>query len=313
MNIHENARTTPASRALLVRRVLEQGWKPRQAAAAVGVSARTAYKWLGRYAAQGASGLRDRSSSAHRRPHALPQEWADLVAYLRHFKQSARVIAQQLGLARSTVSATLARRGLGPQRALEPPRPVCRYERRRPGELLHLDTKKLGRFQRPGHRVTGNRKGKVRSGVGWDLVHVAIDDHSRLAYAEVLADESPRSCIDFLRRALAWFAQQGIKVKRLLTDNGNGYRSFRFRDACQRLRLRHLRTRPHTPQTNGKAERFIQTLLREWAYARIYTTSVQRTQQLPRWLWFYNHHRPHASLNYLPPISRRPRSREQRS
>jgi transposase InsO family protein len=244
-------------------------------------------------------------------PHALPAGWCDLVTYLRQFRQPACDIARQLGMARSTVSAVLSRRGLGPQRALQPPQPLCRYERRRPGDLLHLDTKKLGRFSRPGHRVTGKRDGKDR-GIGWDYVHVAIDDHSRLAYVEVLGDERPRSCVAFVRRALAWFLEQGI-VKRLLTDNGNGYRSHAFREACLALRLRHLRTKPRRPQTNGKAERFIQTLLREWAYGRLYQSSVARIDRLPQWLSFYNYRRPHASLNYLPPASRRPSGYEQRS
>ena len=312
MNIHENARTTPVSRALLIRRILEDGWPPKEAATAAGVSVRTVYKWLRRFEHEGQAGLRDRTSRAHQCPHALPVEWCDLIAYLRQFRQPACVIGQQLGIARSTVSAVLARLGLGPQSALEPPRPLCRYERRSPGDLLHLDTKKLGRFWHPGHRVTGSWKGRCR-GAGWDVVHVAIDDHSRLAYAEALADERPRSCVDFLRRALAWFEQQGITIKRLLTDNGNGYLSHQFRDACLALRLRHLRTRPRTPQTNGKAERFIQTMLREWAYGRLYDTSTLRAQQLPRWLHYYNHDRPHTSIGNLPPISRRPTLYEQPS
>lgn len=311
MNIHENARTTPASRALLVSRVLKHGWSPAQAAEAAGVSRRTAYKWLARFRAQGGSGLRDRPSKAHRLRHALPPEWCDLVAYLRHFRQPARVIARELGLARSTVSAVLSRRGLGPQSALEPPARACRYERRQPGDLLHLDTKKLGRFWQPGHRVTRDRRDRNR-GAGWDVVHVAIDDHSRLAYAEVLPDESPLSCIEFLQRALAWFAEQGIRIRRLLTDNGNGYCSHGFREACQRLRLRHLRTKPRRPQTNGKAERFIQTLMREWAYGRIYLSSALRARHLPTWLRFYNWRRPHGGIGQKPPISRRPRC-EQRS
>lgn len=311
MNVHENARTTPTSRELVVSRVLKHGWTVRQAAIAVGVSPQTAYKWLRRYSQEGRAGLRDRSSRANHRPHALPAEWSDLVVYLRRFRQSARLIALQLGLARSTVSAVLNRRGLGAQRALEPPVAPRRYERRRPGDLLHLDTKRLGRFWRPGHRVTGRQQGGSCSrGAGWDLVHVAIDDHSRLAYAEVLPDEGPSSCVAFLRRALGWFAGQGIKVRRLLTDNGNGYLSHRFREACQSLKLRHLRTRPRRPQTNGKAERFIQTMLREWAYGRSYLNSDLRTRHLPIWLAFYNYRRPHASLNYLPPISRRPAHRE---
>ncbi len=312
MNIHENARTTPASRALLVRRVQQHGWSARQAAEAAGISTRSAYKWLRRFDNEGVAGLRDRSSRAHRLRHRLPGEWCDLVGYLRHFRQPARLIAHQLGLARSTVSAVLSRQGLGPQRALEPPSPPCRYERRRAGDLLHLDTKKLGRFWRPGHRVTGDRR-RRNAGAGWDVVHVAIDDHSRLAYVEVLLDEDPPSCIEFLQRALAWFREQGIRVLRLLTDNGNGYRSHGFWDACRRLRLRHLRTKPRRPQTNGKAERFIQTLMREWAYGRVYASSARRTAQLPAWLRFYNYRRPHGSLQHKPPISRRPRSREQRS
>jgi transposase InsO family protein len=312
MNIHENARTTPASPELLVSRVLKHSWSAREAAVAVGVSPRTAYKWLARYREGGQLALRDRPSAARCRPHALPAEWADLIAYLRLYKQTARRISEQLCIARSTVSAVLARRGLGPQRALEPPCPAPRYERRQPGDLLHLDTKKLGRFWRPGHRVTGVRDAP-RRGPGWELVHVAIDDHSRLAYAEVLADEHPRTCVQFLKRALAWFAGHGIAVKRLLTDNGNGYRSHHFRDACLALQLRHLRTRPRRPQTNGKAERFIQTLLREWAYVRLYGSSDVRARHLPRWLAFYNHERPHGSLDYQPPISRRPLHREQRS
>jgi len=232
-------------------------------------------------------------------------EWVDLITYLRLYKQTARRIGEQLGIARSTVSAVLARRGLGPQRALEPTCLPSRYERRLPGDLLHLDTKKLGRFWRPGHRLTGVRNAP-RRGPGWEIVHVAIDDHSRIAYAEVLANEHPRTCVQFLKRAVAWFAGQGITVRRLLTDNGNGYRSHHFRDSCLALSLRHIRTRPRRPQTNGKAERFIQTLLREWAYARLYDTSDLRAQHLPQWIRFYNEQRPHASLSYLPPFSRRP-------
>jgi len=312
MNIHENARTTPASRALLVRRVLEEGWRPMEAAEAAGVSRRTVYKWLRRFQHEGEAGLRDRSSRASHLAHALPSEWLDIIEYLRHFRQPACLIGKQLSLPRSTVSAVLARRGLGPQRALEPPRPPCRYERRRPGDLLHLDIKKLARFWRPGHRVTGDRA-RVSRGAGWEFVHVAIDDHSRLAYVEILPNERGTTCVEFLQRAVAWFAHQGIAIRRLLTDNGTGYRSHRFRTACHSLNLRHLRTKPRTPQTNGKAERFIQTLLREWAYGRVYLSSAIRAKHLPRWLRFYNQERPHASLNYLPPISRRPPLCEQRS
>ena len=314
MNIHENARTTPASRYLLVQRIGQQGWRPAQAAEAAGITSKTARKWVRRHEAEGRSGLRDRSSTAHHRPHALPNEWQDLVAYLRSFRQPARSIAIQLGLARSTVSAVLARRGLGSRASLEPPAPACRYERRHAGELLHLDIKKLGRFRKPGHRVTGVRGGPGRSlEAGWEFVHVAVDDFSRIAYAEILPDETGRSCAVFMRRALSWFATQGITIKALLTDNGTGYRSHRFREACRRSRMRHHRTRPYTPRTNGKAERFIQSLLREWAYARAYASSRQRALVLPLWLRFFNENRPHASLAYQPPISRRPSSCGQRS
>jgi|SRR5579859_1234365 len=306
MNIHENARTTPASRALLVRRIRREGWSIQQAAHAAGVSRRTAYKWLSRFAEEGRQGLRDRSSRARRLPHATPAKLADLIVYLRRFRQPARLIAHQLGMARSTVSAVLSRCGLGPLRALEPPVKPFRYERRRPGDLIHLDIKKLGRFARPGHRVTGDRS--LRSeGSGWDYVHVAIDDHSRLAYVEILEDEVSGSCVDFMHRALNWFGEQGIQVRRVLTDNGVGYRSHWFRLACKLRRVRHLRTRPNRPQTNGKAERFIQTLMREWAYARVYNHSRERARQLPLWIRHYNYHRPHGSLDYKPPISRRPR------
>lgn len=312
MNIHENARTTPASRELLVHRVLGLNWRVLEAATAAGISPRTAYKWLRRHAEGGRSGLRDRPSRASHLPHALPREWCDVVLYLRSFKQTARLIGAQLGLARSTVSAVLARAGLGAQAALEPPRPPNRYERRQAGELLHLDIKKLGRFRKPGHRVTGSRTRKT-SYPGWEFVHVAIDDFSRIAYAEVLADETGQTCARFMRRACAWFASQGIAIKALLTDNGTGYRSHKFREACVGSRLRHHRTRPYTPRTNGKAERFIQSMLREWAYARLYRTSAERARNLARWLRFYNEERPHASLNYLAPCSRRAPLCEQRS
>ena len=305
MNIHENARTTPHSRAVLVERVRTQGWTVAEAARAADVSERTAYKWLRRFAEAGREGLRDRSCRAHRRPHALSSKWCELLLFMRGFRMPARLIAAQLGMPVSTVSAVLARNGLGPQAALEPPKPPCRYERRHAGELLHLDIKKLARFYRPGHRVTGCRLGQS-DGAGWEFVHVAIDDFSRIAYAEVLPNERGATCGAFMRRACAWFARQGITIKALLTDNGTGYRSHRFRRTCQRMRLRHHRTRPYTPRTNGKAERFIQSMLREWAYARLYRSSATRANNLPRWIRYYNQERPHASLRYLPPISRRP-------
>jgi len=312
MNIHENARTTPVSRALLVRRVTQDGWTVANAAAAAGISRRTAYKWLRRQREPGSARLRDRSSRAHNLRHALPSEWTQIIVYLRHFRQPARIIGGELGIARSTVSAVLARQGLGPQRALEPVRPITRYERRRPGDLLHLDIKRLSCFWRPGHRVTGSRAGQS-CGAGYEYVHVAVDDHSRIAIAQILPDERSATCLAFLRHAYAWFAQHGIVIRRLLTDNGTGYRAHTFRQGCQTLHLRHIRTKPRTPQTNGKAERFIQTMLREWAYGRVWQSSRLRAAQLPHWLNFYNGDRPHASLGYLPPFSRRPIGCEQRS
>lgn len=312
MNIHENARTTPASRYLLVQRV-QEGWTCARAAEAAGVTAKTAAKWLRRFAGGGRASLRDRSSTALHRPHALSEEWQDVVVYLRTFRQPARRIAEQLGLPRSTVSSVLARRGMGAQASLEPPVPPCRYERRHAGELLHLDIKKLGRFRKPGHRVTGVRTANRSHQAGWEFVHVAIDDFSRIAYAEILPDEKGHTCARFMRRACAWFASQGITIKALLTDNGTGYRSHRFREACLRASIRHHRTRPYTPRTNGKAERFIQSMLREWAYGRLYRNSAERARVLLPWLRFYNKDRPHASLSYLPPASRRPPLDGQRS
>jgi transposase InsO family protein len=231
--------------------------------------------------------------------------------FMRGFRLPAQFIAEQLGMPISTVSAVFARNGVGPVAALEPPKPPNRYERRQAGDLLHLDIKKLARFRRPGHRVTGSRA-RQSKGAGWEFVHVAIDDFSRLAYVEILPDERGSTCAAFTRRACEWFARHGITIKALLTDNGTGYRSHRFRTACRRLALRHHRTRPYTPRTNGKAERFIKTLLREWAYFRLYRCSDSRARQLPRWLHFYNQERPHASLGYLPPSSRLPDA-EQRS
>ena len=310
MNVHENARTTPRSRACLVERVRRLGWKVADAAQAAGISERTAYKWLRRFDDGGLEALRDRSCRARHRPHALSREWCELLLFMRGFRLPARFIAEQLGMPVSTVSAVFARNGLGPVAALEPPKPPNRYERRQAGELLHLDIKKLARFFRPGHRVTGSRA-RQSNGAGWEFVHVAIDDYSRLAYVEILPDERGATCAAFTRRACDWFARHGVAIRALLTDNGTGYRSHRFRKACQRLCLRHHRTRPYTPRTNGKAERFIKTLLREWAYFRLYRSSASRAAQLPRWLRFYNQERPHASLGYLPPSSRRPA--EQRS
>jgi transposase InsO family protein len=294
--------------------VLEEKRPPREVAADFGVSVRTVYKWLARFRAEGEPGLLDRPSTARALPHRLPPAWVALIEKLRRTcRMTARAIARRLRLCRSTVSGVLARLGLSRLKALDLPEPVRRYERGAPGDLIHLDIKKLGRFVREGHRVTGSRRNKSR-GAGWEYVHVAIDDFSRLAYVEVLENERGVTCAGFLKRAVAWLSAQGVAVRQVMTDNGSGYISKVFTQARTVLGLRHIRTRPYTPKTNGKAERFIQTMLREWAYARPYRSSANRAAQLPRWLTHYNHNRPHGSLGHLPPISRiRSQSREQRS
>jgi transposase InsO family protein len=310
MNIHQNARTTPFSRALMVKRVMEQGWTPVQAARAAGVSERTAYKWLARYRDEGAVGLADRRSIAHRLPHALSSAWVALIRTLRQGRLVAHTIARQLQLARSTVSAVLARLGLGKLAMLTPSVPAVRYEHRAPGDLLHLDIKKLGRFRSPGPAFSGQWR---KAGGGWEYVHVAIDDCSRFAYAEVLPDQKRYTTARFLIRALRAFQQQGIRCLRVLTDNGAAYRSRPFAKICRWLQIHAKRTRPYRPQTNGKAERFIQTLTRNWAHAITYLSSEHRRLALAPWLRFYNEQRPHASLNHLPPISRIAAFAEQRS
>lgn len=314
MNMHKNARTTPHSRALIVLRVLEEKQPPRQVAANLGVSVRTVYKWLARFREAGEAGLADRTSIARRRPHGLSHEWIALIEHLRRTcRMTARAIANRLRLCRSTVSGVLKRLGLSRLKFLDPPEPVRRYERGAPGDLIHLDIKKLGRFKQAGHRVTGNRRENSR-GAGWEFAHVCIDDHSRLAYVEVLENEKGVTAAGFLARAVEWLAGQGITVRRVMTDNGSCYISRAFKTARTALRLKHIRTRPYTPKTNGKAERFIQTMLREWAYKRPYRSSDERTVQLPRWLAHYNLKRPHGSLGHLPPISRiRKSACEQRS
>jgi transposase InsO family protein len=305
MDIHKNARSCLASRALLVRRVTEEGWTVKRAAEAQGLSERAAYGWLARYRAAGASGLLDRSSRPHRMPSATPEHTKARIVALRRQRLTGSEIGARLGVPRSTVARILQRSGLGRLRSLEPPEPVRRYEKQLAGELLHLDIKKLGRIGTIGHRITGDYRQRARGG-GWEFVHVCIDDHSRLAYAEILPDERQDSAIAFLRRAVAWFAGKGIKARAILTDNGSCYVAKRFVATCQQLGLRVRRTRPYRPQTNGKAERFIQTLLREWAYRWIYSRSHQRAQRLPLYLHFYNFHRQHMSLGNKPPISRLP-------
>jgi len=303
MDYHQNARTTVWSREQMAERVIRQGWTLAAAAAAANVSAKTAAKWVARYRTLGFSGLRDRSCRPHRLYRPTRPEQVELVEQLRRQRWTGLRISLQTGLSRATVSRILRRLKLNRMRALEPRPTVQRYEHERPGDLLHLDIKKLGRIAKPGHRVTGNLADRTRR-VGWEYVHVAIDDHSRIAFSAIFPDEKARSTVDFLRQALAYYARFGICFKAVLTDNGPAYRSRQFAQACSALGIKHRFTRPYTPRTNGKAERFIRTALDEWAYAHIYDNSEQRTARLLPWLHEYNWHRPHASLNKQTPISR---------
>ena len=308
MNLHSGARTCPASRALLVQRVQQLGWTVTRGAEAAGISRRTAHKWLGRHEAHDPASLQDRSSRPRRSPRRTPRMWEDIIVLLRRTKMTGPQIARDLKRPRATVARVLKRAGLERLKKLEPKEPENRYQHRRPGDLLHLDVKKLGRISGLyGHRITGDRSTR-RRGAGWDYVHVAIDDRTRIAYAEVLRDETSATTAAFLRRALAWYRKLGIRVRRILTDNGSGYIGRRFAHEIEHLRIVHKRTRPYRPRTNGKAERFIQTLIREWAYAVAYLTSEARARVLPRWIRHYNQRRPHGSLDGLPPFSRlRPR------
>jgi len=304
MNLHKNARLTPHGRERVVR-LARSGQTPKAIAAAAGVCPRTVRKWLKRYREEGLAGLSDRSSRPHRLYRPLPETVRDRIGELRRQRWTGKQIAAALGVSPASVSRVLKRLGLNKLRALEPAAPVRRYERDRPGDLLHIDIKKLGRFDRIGHRITGDRTGQSNSrGIGWEYVHVCIDDASRIAFSQIMPDEKTESAVAFLQAALAYFARLGVTVSRIMTDNGSSYRAFAFRDACQTHRLKHIRTKPYTPKTNGKAERFIQTALREWAYAQAYPTSKHRAAELPVWLHRYNWHRPHGSLQSHPPISR---------
>jgi transposase InsO family protein len=303
VKLHPNAKTTPYTRELLSDRILRLGWAVGDASQAAGISERTAYRWLARYRAEGPQGLRDRPCTAQRIARTSPQRSQRIERLRRRHRLTAAEIGRRLSMPRSTVAAVLKRSGLERLTRLEPKAPVVRYERDRPGELLHLDIKKLGRFRRVGHRITGDRRRSHRRG-GWEFAHVCIDDHSRLAYVEVLADERAETAVGFLKRALRWYRRQGIQVERIMTDNGGCYVSRVFGQACKDHQVRHLRTRPYRPQTNGKAERFIQTLIREWAYKRPYRTSNQRRKQLSPWLRYYNRERPHSALKGHPPLER---------
>ena len=300
--MHKNARLTPKGREVMLAR-LQAGQHQVDVAQAMGVSLTTLKKWLRRYRAEGSAGLLDRSSRPARHPRQLPAQLRTQITDLRRQRRTGRYIARQLGVSGASVSRILRRAHLSRWRELEPRPPVHRYERERPGELLHLDTKKLGKITRIGHRITGDRSGPFGK-AGWEYVHVAIDDNSRLALASVAVNECADTATAFLEAAVSDFKRRGVRIERVMTDNGSAYVSHCFRDACARLKIRHLRTKPYTPRTNGKAERFIQTCLREWAYAEAYSTSAERTIALGHWLHHYNWHRPHTALQSKPPISR---------
>lgn len=274
-------------------------------ATSMGISVSSVYKWRRRYRAEGVDGLQDRSSRPIASPNRTPDDIEAKVIALRRERRIYHRIAAEVGVSRATVGRILTRHGLNRWRDLEPAEPVHRYERNKPGEMIHIDIKKLGRFNKTGHRITGDRHGQSNSrGIGWEFVHVCIDDHSRLGFAEIMADEKKESAVAFLKAAVAWYASLGITVERVMTDNGACYRSKAFRNTCAALGLRHIFTKPYTPKTNGKAERFIQSSLREWAYARAYENSGQRANELPHWLHHYNWHRPHAGIKGKQPICR---------
>ena len=303
MKVHGNARLLPRQRQLLCERIRLEGWTVSEAAEAAGVSERTAYRWLVRWDAGEA--MTDRSAAPRCRPTKTPAAVEELIGELRRRRWTGPRIAAELGMPTSTVCAVLKRLGLNRLWRLEPPEPPNRYCRRHPGELIHIDIKKLGRFIAPGHRVTGRGPGhRPQAGKkGWEYCHVAIDDTSRLAYVEILDDEKGPTCVAFLRRAIAYFAARGVTVERVMTDNGTGYRSKVHQAAIAELGIRHLRTRPYRPRTNGKAERFIQTLQREWAYPIAYSSSWQRRRALLPWLEYYNCRRPHSALGHKTPAS----------
>jgi transposase InsO family protein len=305
MKLHANAALGPKGRLTMVRRVVDLGWSVTEAAAAAGVSDRTGWKWVARYRLEGELGLIDRSSAPWSVPQRTGEERVAAIAALRKLRLTGQDIALALGMPASTVSGILTRIGLGKLSRLEPPEPANRYQRERPGELLHIDVKKLGRINHVGHRVTGDRRKANRTrGAGWEFVHVCVDDATRLAYVEVLDNEKAATAIGFLRRAVAFYAAHAITVERVMTDNGSAYTSTLHALACRALGLKHLRTRPYRPRTNGKAERFIRTMLGGWAYGAIYHSSHQRNQALAGWIDFYNHRRPHGSLGRQPPAAR---------
>jgi transposase InsO family protein len=309
MNIHKNARLTLIGREQMVRAVVESGLGQVAAARQFHTTAKTVGKWVKRFQEEGVEGLRDRSSRPLSSPDQTPAATCAAVEALRRERRTGKHIAAEVGVSPATVSRILKRLGLNKLSALEPAEPIRRYEREHPGELIHIDIKKLGRIDGIGHRITGDRTGQSNrrargKGLGWEYVHVCVDDASRVAFVKVMPSEKKECSVVFLKTAVAYYESLGVKVERVMTDNGSCYKAFDFRDACRDLGLRHLRTKPYTPKTNGKAERFIQTALREWAYAKAYPHSDHRTAELPIWLHRYNWHRPHTSLKAKVPISR---------
>lgn len=304
MRPHPKAKGNPYQRRLFIRRVLEEEWSVAEASEASGWSERTGFKWLRRWREEGEAGLTDRRPGPSQARNRTSRRRVERILVLRRKRQTSWEIAQRLGMPWSTVAAILKREGLGKLSLLEPKEPPRRYERKVSGELIHFDVKPLGRWRKgPGHRATKDRSKRDR-GAGWEYAHVAVDDASRLAYVEVLPDQQGITAVGFLERALRFFRSQRLVVRELLTDNGSCYVSRRFRQACKRHGLRHIRTKPYRPETNGKAERFIQTMLMGWAYKRAYRTSNQRTKALPKWLRYYNEQRPHRALGMIPPKAR---------
>jgi len=313
MNVHKNARLTAHSRAALVRRVLDESQPVKAVATAFGVDIKTVRKWVERFRSEGPAGMADRSSRPKRLRRPTLSQTREQIIALRRQRWTGQQIAQAVGVSPATVSRILRRARLSRIRDLEPPEPVVRYERKTPGELIHIDIKKLGRFEQVGHRITGDRTRQSSTrghrdgknwGAGWEFVHVCIDDASRIAFSQILPDEKKESAIAFLKAAVAYYASLGVTVTGVMSDNGACYKSFAFRDACKDLCLKHIRTKPYTPRTNGKAERFVQTSLREWAYAQAYPTSDHRAAELVSWLHRYNWHRPHGGIKLQTPISR---------
>jgi transposase InsO family protein len=306
MNIHKNARLTFARRLEMVRSIVKQGLTPAQAANEAAVSCPTVRKWLGRYLAEGEMGLKDRSSRPNRSPRSIRPETALAVVELRRRRLTQARIANSLGVSKSTVGRVLRRAGLSRLSDLEPSEPIVRYEHERPGDLVHIDTKKLGRIKRRGKRIPGSSHNPIKA--GWEYLFVAIDDHARIGFTDMFPDEAKVSATQFLYNTVAYFRSLGVRPKRILTDNGSAFRSKPFAEACRQLRLKHSYTRPYRPQTNGKAERFIQSALREWAYGIAYNHSSERTAMLERWIHHYNWHRPHQGIHGVAPMSRLVRS-----